>query len=187
MERLNLYRGRSRVVPLKAVVVFLLIMILPGIGGRFFLEAYWKYVVHRIKGEHVSIIKATGIPIRGNREDITRLDGMISRYVQSYAVFVKQRKDIIEFLKSAYFSKRVLSAVFNNLRKDEKSWMMVMSMDFYDRGLDLAMYEIYSNDRKSRDIVRELRKIGKVSENVVFDVNMSGGKNLSKVVINLVH
>ena len=174
-------------VPLKSVIIFLLIMILPGIGGRLFLEAYWKYVVHKIKGEHVSVIKATGVPISGKMEDLTRLDGLISRYVQSYAVFVKQRKNIIDFIKSSYFSKEVLSAVFNNLKKDEESWMMVMSMKFDERGLDLVMYEIYSKGRRSRDIARSLRKIGKVSENVVFDVNMSGGKNLSKVVIDLVH
>ncbi len=184
MEGLNLYAKKVKRVSVKTLVMFLVVMFLPAVGGRIFLEMQWKHNFGDIKVRHLEIIEELKINMHGNKEDLMRLDGLISKFNRSYQILSKQRKDIIEFLKEAYSSKRVLSTVMNSLSKDETSWMILTDFEYSGGKLHLVMYEIYSDRRMSDEIARRLGEIGSVKKRILFDVNMSGGKKMSKVVID---
>ncbi len=184
MEKLNLYNKKSRVVSFRSATIFLLIMLLPAFGSRVLLEYVWRHEVEKIRLEHAEIIRKLHLNIRGREVDITNLDDLINKYDTNFIVLVRQKKDIIQFLKSAYFSKRLLSEVMNNFERSENDWIILTSLDMDSKKMNITLYEIYTASRKSDGMVNSLKDLGTVKEDVLFDVNTTEGKKMSKVVIN---
>ena len=184
MEKLNLYNKKVKVVSLKSAIAFLLIMLLPSIGAYIFLNHVWKHTIGGIKVRHAEIIKKLRLDITGSRDDIDDIENLIRDYNTRFVVLTRQRKDIIDFLKSAYTSKKVLIEVLKNFEKSEDNWMILSEMLMNSKKMILYLYEVYTNRRKSDDIVRSLRSLGSVKENVLFDVFTTEGKKMSRVVIN---
>ncbi len=186
MEKLNLYNKKVKVVSLKSAIIFLLIMLLPSISGYIFVSHVWKREIWKIKIEHADIIKKLGIEITGEKEDVRTIESLIKDYNARFVALTRQKKDIIDFLKSAYTSKKILSEVLRNFEKNEDNWMILSRMTMDSNKLNLSLYEVYKGRRKSDDIAEALRKLGNVKENVLFDVFTTEGKKLSRVVIDFV-
>ena len=186
MEKLNLYNKKVRVVSLKSAIAFLIIMLLPSIGGYIFLSHLHKHTIGKIKVRHAEIIKKLRLDITGSKDDIDNIENLIRDYNTRFVVLTRQRKDIIDFLKSAYTTKKVLREVFKNFEKTEDNWMILSKMLMNPDRMSLHIYEIYTNRRKSDDMVKALRSLGNVKENVLFDVFTTEGKKMSRVVIDFV-
>lgn len=186
MEKLNLYNKKVKVVSLKSALIFLLIMLLPSVGGYIFVSHIWKHTMGRIKIEHADIIKKLRIDITGRKEDINSIENLIKNYNTRFVVLTRQKKDIIDFLKSAYTSKKILREVLKNFEKTESNWMILSEMFMNSKKLSLSLYEVYKDRRKSDDIVKALKNLGNVKENVLFDVFTTEGKKMSRVVIDFV-
>ncbi len=186
MEKLNLYNKKVKVVSLKSAIIFLLIMLLPSVGGYIFVGHVWRHAIGKIRVEHAGIIKKLRIEITGRKEDVSNIENLIRNYNTRFVVLTRQKKDIIDFLKSAYTSKKILREVLKNFEKTENNWMILSEMHMSPKRLNLSLYEVYKDRRKSDDIARALRELGNVKENVLFDVFTTEGKKMSRVVIDFV-
>ena len=186
MEKLNLYNKKAKVVSLKSAIAFLIIMLLPSIGGYVFLMHFQKHTIGMIKVKHTEIIQKLRIDITGSKEDINEIENLVRDYNTRFVVLTRQRKDIIDFLKSAYTSKKALRKILENFKKTEDNWMILSEMFMNPKKIRLYIYEIYSKYRNTDNIVRALRSLGSAKENVLFDVSTTEGKKMSRVVIDFV-
>lgn len=186
MERLNLYTLKRRKVKLITVVIFSLLMLIPGIVARVILDLDWKGRVKEISLSYSSVMKIAEYSLTGNERDIKVLNSAVKNYQLKADIMRAKQKKTIEFIKRAYVDKKLLKLVLSSWAKDKEDWMVLRELNWDSKSLSLDFYEIYKPGIESRgcDLVSRLRAFGFVKEKVEFDVDFIDDLKLKKVVIS---
>ncbi len=187
LEKLNLYPLKKKKVNILTVVFVALLMLLPGISLRMVLEWDWKDMMNVISLQYKDIIDKTGYRLRGDKLDITNIRQMASNFKVRAEVFASKQKQAVDFVKKAFVTKSILKSVFNGWRKDEKEWMVLKRLELSQKSFVIDYYDVYKKDEKLfKDYLQEeLAKFGKVTTDVVFDVEFLGDLKIQRVVIRL--
>ena len=186
MERLNLYTSKRKRVKLITVVIFSLLMLIPGIVARVILDLDWKGRVKEISLSYSSVMKIAEYSLTGNERDIKVLNSAVKNYQLKADIMRAKQKKTIEFIKRAYVDKKLLKLILSSWVKDKEDWMVLRELNWDSKSLNLDFYEIYKPGIKSGgyELVCRLRAFGFVKEKVEFDVDFIDDLKLKKVVIS---